>query len=81
MSLLAIIVALGLYSNTFIVTETVTETDTVVCTDLNGNQFSFTSIEDWQKGDIISAIMCNNGTTETIYDDYFVSVTYSGYIQ
>ena len=83
-TILAIIVALGLYSQTFVVTD-VTETETgyiVICEDFTENIWEFTAEDgDWDKGDLVSAIMTDNGTPDYIYDDEFITVRYSGYIQ
>ena len=66
------------YAQTYVVTE-VTK-DEVICVDFNGNEWSFTdNAEDWIVGDFVSAIMSDNGT-KIIYDDYFVSVRYSGWL-
>ena len=79
-TILAIVTALGLYSQTFVVIDLETETDTVVCMDATENLWEFQGIEDWQKGDIVSAIMTDNGTPDDVTDDEFVSIRYSGYI-
>lgn len=71
---------ISLYATTGVVTETNTTTNTVTFADFNGNEYSFYGVEDWEEGDIVSAIMSDNGT-ETILDDEIVSVRYSGYIQ
>lgn len=66
------------YAQTFVVTE-ITK-DEVICVDFSGNEWSFTDdAEDWLVGDLVSAIMSDNGT-KIIYDDYFVSVRYSGWV-
>lgn len=66
------------YPKTFVITE-ITE-DTVFCVDFNGIEWAFTdNTEDWFVGDFVSAIMNDNGT-KNIYDDYFVSVKYSGWL-
>lgn len=66
------------YAQTFVVTK-ITDNE-VICVDFNGNKWSFTDdAEDWLVGDLVSAIMSDNGT-KIIYDDYFVSVRYSGWV-
>ena len=89
MNMFGILVALGLYAQTFVVTDVVTtpatETETesvvIVCEDFNGNLWEIeTDDGDWFKGDIVTAIMDTKGT-DTIYDDEVVCATYSGYIE
>ena len=47
--------------------------------DFNGNKWGYISEDgDWLEGDIVSLIMCDNGTKE-IEDDIIVYVRYSGY--
>lgn len=55
--------------------------DTVLCRTFSGMLYEFDGVEDWQVNDIVSAIMNDNGTTETIIDDYFVDIRYSGWIE
>lgn len=55
------------------------ETGTVVCCDATGLEWEFYGIEDWAEGDLVIAMMDDNGTTNTIIDDIIVDVTYSGY--
>lgn len=55
--------------------------DTVLCRTFSGMLYEFDGVEDWQVDDIVSAIMNDNGTTETITDDYFVDIRYSGWIE
>ena len=90
MNLFAILIALSLYAETFVVTDVVvteptTEmpygTYTLILEDCNGNQWECeTDDGDWFPGDVCTAIMSTNGT-ETIYDDEFVWVRYSGTIE
>lgn len=68
---------LNLYPKTFVVTETDVTRDVVVCTDYNGNEWEFDCIEDWQVGDVVSAVMDGKGTA-SIYDDEFVMCRYGG---
>lgn len=53
--------------------------DLVIVEDFNGNLWSFKGTEDWQKGDICSLIMSDNGT-ETIIDDAIVKAKYDGFV-
>ena len=55
------------------------ETDTVVCCDATGLEWAFYGIEDWEVGDLVIAMMDDNGTRETLVDDIITDVTYSGY--
>ena len=66
------------YPKTFVITR-VTD-DAIFCADFNGMKWVFnTDTEDWFVGDFVSAIMNDNGT-DNIYDDYFVSVKYAGWL-
>ena len=69
---------MGFYPMTTVVTDVNYGTDEVTCTDFNGNNWVFTECEDWNKGDICSMIMCDNGT-EIIYDDNIISEHYDGW--
>jgi len=75
--LLSILISLGLYSKAMIVTELDTANDIVVCEDYNGNLWEFQGVEDWAEGDIVAAIMYDNGTV-SIYDDEIVMTRYNG---
>ena len=68
-----------IYPRTFMVVNLESETDTVVCIDAVGMEWAFEGIEDWEIGDLVSAIMNDNGT-ENITDDYFTEIRYAGYI-
>ena len=47
--------------------------------DFNGDAWSYISEDgDWLEGDIVSLIMCDNGT-ENIEDDIIIYIRYSGY--
>lgn len=89
MNLFAVLIALGLYATTFVVTdveitpatETVPESVILVCEDYNGNLFEIpTDDGDWFEGDVLTAIMDTKGT-DTIYDDEVVCARYSGTIE
>lgn len=82
MSMLAVVLALGIYPETMVV---VSETDPItgytVLQDFNGNQWEiYLEDNDWFPGDVVSCIMDSKGTEE-ICDDEFVRVRYSGYIE
>ena len=68
----------NIYPQTFAVVEIDAENDLVVCVDTIGNEWAFDGAEDWQRGDLVSAIMSDMGT-ESIYDDEFISVKYAGF--
>ena len=68
---------LCMYPKTMTVVKVDCARDTVTCEDCNGNLWQFEGVEDWQRGDIVSAIMYGN-ETEIIYDDEIVSVRYGG---
>ena len=89
MNMFGILVALGLYAQTFVVTdvvttpatETATETVIIICEDFNGNEWEIeTDDGDWYPGDILSAIIDSKGTEE-IWDDEVVCAQYSGYLE
>ena len=89
MDLFGVLVALGLYAQTFVVTEVVTtpatetepESVIIVCEDFNGYIWEIpTDDGDWFKGDVLTAIMDNKGTPE-ISDDEVVCARYSGTIE
>lgn len=65
------------YPATYVVTEVDYTDDVVVICDANGNLFEFEGCDDWQKGDLVSAIMYNSQTKQ-IYDDVIVKVKYTG---
>ena len=89
MNLFGALIALGLYAQTFVVTEVVTtpatetepESVVIICEDFNGNIWEIpTDDGDWFKGDIVTAIMDSKGT-DSIYDDEVVCAQYSGTIE
>lgn len=51
--------------------------DMVAVQDYNGNIWTFTDAEDWMAGDICAMIM-NDNSTDTIYDDIIENVYYQG---
>ena len=89
MNLFSVLIALGLYAQTFVVTEIVTtpatemtvESVVIVCEDFNGNVLEIpTDDGDWFEGDIVTVILDSKGT-DSIYDDEVVCAQYSGYIE
>ena len=72
--------AYSLYPTCGVVSELNEANDLVIFTDFNGNEWSFKGIEDWAEGDIVSAIMSDNCTPESIYDDIIVQTRYCGWV-
>jgi hypothetical protein len=70
---------LNFYPMTTVVVELDGRTDSVVCVDFNGNEWSFEGIEDWCVGDYATMMMCDNGTSE-IHDDIICDVQYDGWL-
>lgn len=67
------------YPETFVVVAVDPEHDFITLQDFSGYTWTWNSCEDWQVGDIASAIMNSNGT-EDITDDQIIMLKYSGYI-
>lgn len=70
-----------LYPATMIVVGLEYDTDTVICVEANGNEWSFRGIEDYIKGDLVGMIMDDNGTPNYIYDDLITETRYVGYTE
>ena len=75
----------GYYPTTAVISnvcEVEVETEKKYCLtleDFNGDAWGYISEDgDWLEGDIVSLIMCDNGTEE-IKDDIIVYVKYNGY--
>lgn len=68
------------YPKTFIVSACDLDNDKVFLVDFNGNEWTISGIEDWMEGDVASAIMSDNGTPDSIYDDKILDIQYSGYL-
>ena len=56
------------------------EKDIVYVVDFFGEEWSFFGCEDWAEGDICALTMDNNGTSDTIYDDFITNTNYCGWI-
>lgn len=69
-----------LYPKTFTVSAVDLDNDMVFLVDFNGNEWCISGIEDWAEGDVASAIMSDNGTPDSIYDDKILDIRYSGYL-
>ena len=67
----------SIYSTVFEVVEINESEDIIYLVDVNGNEWIWNGVEDWQVGDIAAAIM-NNNNTEIIYDDDIIQLQYVG---
>lgn len=65
----------------YMVYATVTEVDTAnwtaYCTDFSGHVYTFEVLDEYNAGDNIRALVCNNGTLSA-NDDYIIEVHYYG---
>lgn len=68
------------YPQTFVVDSVNHEQNYIVLIDYNGNEWIYEDIEDFDRGDIVAAIMEERGTP-TIYDDEIVMIRYAGYME
>ena len=68
------------YPQTFVVDLVNHEQNYMVLVDFNGNEWIWEGVEDFDRGDIIAAIMEERGTP-TIYDDEIVKIRYAGYME
>ena len=83
-TLFALIVAFStacaeIYPQTFIVGAVDSMQDALILVDSMENEWLWFGIEDYDVGDIVAAIMDDNGT-EIIYDDAIITMRYTGYI-
>ena len=69
------------YPTIFKITQLDEYNDMIYLTDFCGNLWLATGIEDYEIGDIVAAIMDDNDTDGTIYDDIIVTMRYCGYIE
>lgn len=76
-ALFAILVHLWLYPATFVVVEVDRGLDVVTMEDSVGYLYSFNGCEDWFVGDVVSAVMYGNGTSD-ITDDCVIMARYAG---
>ena len=84
-ALFALIVAFStacaeIYPQTFIVGTVDPMQDALILIDSMGNEWLWFGIEDYEVGDIVAAIMDDNGT-EIIYDDAIITMRYTGYAE
>lgn len=70
-----------IYPETGIVTNVDYDKDIVTFECHNGNRFTFSGTEDWYEGDIVAAIMYNNFTKNSVYDDKILSTKYCGWYE
>ena len=68
------------YPQTFVVDSVNHEQNYMVLIDFNGNEWIWEDVEDFDRGDIVAAIMEERGTS-TIYDDEIVMIRYAGYME
>ena len=68
------------YPQTFVVDSINHNQNYMVLVDYNGNEWFYENIEDFNRGDIVAAIMEERGTL-TIYDDEIVMIRYAGYME
>lgn len=68
------------YAKSTIVIDINYDDDLVTVQDFFGNTWQFFGCEDWAKGDICALIMDNNGTSDTIYDDFIINTNYCGWV-
>ena len=64
------------YPRIFLVEAIDLNSDTVTFSDVNGQLWNWIGIEDWIVDDMAAAIMDDNGTPSTIYDDIIVKLYY-----
>lgn len=69
----------GIYAMTAMVYNLDYEADIVTVEDANGNLWDFAGCEDYAEGDLVSCVMWDAGTPETVYDDYILNARYSGF--
>lgn len=63
-----------------IVVEANEEEDILVIEDACGLTWEWEGIEDLFEGDVVVMMMSNNNTPESIFDDFILSVEYSGFV-
>lgn len=70
----------SVYPRTALVTCLDWDTDTVIITDWAGLEWAFEGIEDWQEGDLVSLLMWDAGTPDSIFDDHILKAYYGGWL-
>lgn len=71
----------AIYPRGFIIAEMEKETDTLILDDGTGLEWKYEGIEDYWVGDYVVAIMDDNGTPNSIYDDIILDLRYGGYYE
>lgn len=71
----------GFYPRTAVVINIDEDNDIVTCRDFAGIEWRFDFVNDWQENDIVSLMMYDNGTPNTIYDDQIRLAYYGGLIE
>lgn len=69
-----------LYAKSTVVIDVDYDDDLVTVQDFFGNVWQFFGCEDWAEGDICALTMDNNGTSDTIYDDFITNTNYCGWV-
>ena len=69
----------GIYAMTAQVYRLDYEADIVTIEDANGNLWDFEGTEDYCEGDLVSCVIWDAGTPETVYDDHILSARFSGF--
>lgn len=68
-----------LYARTAKIAEVDYGTGTITLVDGAGLVWQLTSCEDYDVGDLVSLLMSDAGTSESVLDDVIVSASYAGY--
>ena len=77
--LTSLVMSVGLYPQTYRIVEMDRTHDIVTIADPEDYiRYDFYGCEDYEVGDLVSAIMFDNGT-EDIHDDAIISVQYAGF--
>ena len=66
----------NIYPTVFEVVEIDESEDIIYLVDVNGNEWIWEGVEDWQVSDIAAATMDTNGT-DNIYDDTIINLKYT----
>lgn len=66
------------YPRTAITIEIIEDEDIVVCQDAAGVIWEFYGIEDFEVGDLVSMLLWDCGTPDSIFDDEIIDATYAG---
>lgn len=69
----------SIYPRTAVVTDLDYDEDLVICTDCVGFDWVFEGIEDWSEGDVVSLLMWDAGTPDSILDDVILKAYYGGW--